>query len=290
MLLRLKPGANASSSKKATRPLSQNQPVWRFNEIEHQAWHPDEKLHRRWERRYWLASIVLTVGIALGAGFSARYAYRAALEAHEQAAQARRQADYAGEQLIYSSRAWVDLDIEINGPITYIANGDLRFPVKLKLKNVGQSPATNVAIFAQWFLRVVDKSIPDALESTCTKAGLYTIITKGNYAVFPGKEIDPDWNFGYPNEKLQESNRKLSSSLGIPIVSLRFTESPQLLACVTYNIVGDNKIHFTRVVRNLHKLVNGEITPQLNFPNTGTVPTGEIRMDSYNVRGGDSAD
>jgi hypothetical protein len=58
-------------------------------------WNPDEKKHRHIERWYWLASWVLSVLIAAGALVSAIFVYKAWSEAHEQALQARRQADIA---------------------------------------------------------------------------------------------------------------------------------------------------------------------------------------------------
>jgi hypothetical protein len=63
------------------------------------------KKHRRHERRYWLATFILTLVIAFGAGASAIYAYKAATEAHEQAMQAHRQADIAQDALAASTRA-----------------------------------------------------------------------------------------------------------------------------------------------------------------------------------------
>jgi len=69
----------------------------------------NKKKHHSVERCYWFASWVLSVLIAAGALGSAIFAYKAWSEAHEQALQARRQADIAEQAFATTTRAWLKL-------------------------------------------------------------------------------------------------------------------------------------------------------------------------------------
>ena len=119
-----------------------------------EGWHPEEKKHRRREGRYWLTSLLLSLAVAIGAGFSARYAFKAASEAHEQAVQARRQADEAGRQvgiaaqaLVATDRPWIKI-ISVSDPKLEISTqyGYVSFGITVKVSNVGRSPAGSVTI------------------------------------------------------------------------------------------------------------------------------------------------
>lgn len=111
-----------------------------------EGWHPQEEKHRRREGRYWLATSVLSAMVAIGAGLSARYTYRAATEAYEQAVQARRQADAAEDQLIATMRARLKLAAITAAYVTKAEGVDVAwFNFKPTYKNFGPSPAENIS-------------------------------------------------------------------------------------------------------------------------------------------------
>lgn len=166
-------------------PADRHQPVRPPEPTPPQGWHPQEEHHRRHEGWYWLASIFLSLAIAIGAGLSARYAYRAASEAHEQAMQARRQADIARDTLVASNRPWVMLT-DIN-PVSLSSDdgAGVHFWVKVSVKNVGHSPAQNVSISGRLLIGDFDPPPNEAMVTVCREP-------QSSSFIIPGRVLFPD--------------------------------------------------------------------------------------------------
>jgi hypothetical protein len=111
-------------------------------------WNPDEKKHRHIERWYWLASWVLSVLIAAGALVSAIFVYKAWSEAHEQALQARRQANIA---FANTTRAWLKLTT-ISGGADRSDSNTAYIWFTPTYKNLGHTPARNISFFWHMFV------------------------------------------------------------------------------------------------------------------------------------------
>jgi hypothetical protein len=98
-------------------------------------WHPDEKAHRRHERIYWGALILLTAVAAAGAAASAVFTYRAANASIEQVSVAK---DTENRQL----RSYLHIS---HGPITVIDN---TASAEIRISHSGQTPAYKIKLDA----------------------------------------------------------------------------------------------------------------------------------------------
>ena len=72
----------------------------------------------------------------------ARYTAQAASESANAAKQA---TEIAERTLVSGNRAWIKVDVQPAGPISYNING-ANFTFRFTLTNIGRSPATNVSI------------------------------------------------------------------------------------------------------------------------------------------------
>jgi hypothetical protein len=139
-------------------------------------WHPKQNHHRRWEKGYWVASVLLSAVITGGALASAAYAWNAlqasrdaVREAHVQAVQATRQADIAQEQMLAAIRPWISPSIEING--LEIKKTGINLHLTIVVKNTGRvpifTPFTNADIFVgvQNDLRKVGNLLQEKCET-----------------------------------------------------------------------------------------------------------------------------
>ena len=134
-------------------PANWTQPVRSAKPTNKEGWHSEEKHHHRKERWYWVFSLVLSLVIAVGAAFSARYAYKAAAEAHDQALQAGRQADVAEEQLVATTRARLKLVGITDAYVTKGKGVDVAwFNFKPLYRNFGPSPAEDTLFVPHIFV------------------------------------------------------------------------------------------------------------------------------------------
>ncbi len=133
-------------------PTNWEQPERPAGEAPQQGWHPQEEKHRRREWRYWRFSILLSVAIAVGAGLSAFYAYKAVEAAQAQAQAARDQTYIAENALIAANRPWIKVTtLEISR--VEVKTDSVIVAANIGVKNVGASPA------ARTFIRT--KLLPD---------------------------------------------------------------------------------------------------------------------------------
>lgn len=121
-------------------PANWKQPERPSGEAPQQGWHPQEEKHRRREWRYWCFSILLSVAVAVGAGLSAFYAYKA-VEAGQAQAQAARDQTYIAENaLVAANRPWIKVTgLEISR--IEVKTDSVIVAANIGVKNVGASPA-----------------------------------------------------------------------------------------------------------------------------------------------------
>lgn len=88
-----------------------------------QGWHPEEQQHRRYERGFWIAYIVLTILLAGGAAVSAYFAYQAYVASTLAVVEARRQSNaaYIANRAYISSTAFqlIDYGKKIDGHLQW---------------------------------------------------------------------------------------------------------------------------------------------------------------------------
>jgi hypothetical protein len=158
-----------------------------------QGWHADEHTHRRWERLYWGAYILLSAATAAGAVFSAIFAFSAYTEAQRQANAAWQQVTIAREAEHKQLRAYVAAKV-----------GDLKGFEKsetatfhLQLDNSGQTPALDTVATGILFPRpyplpdTMDLTIPYTPEKVDRGRGMTMSPRDNNLGLTLRREIDP---------------------------------------------------------------------------------------------------
>ena len=203
-------------------------------------WNTDEKKHHQIERCYWFASWVLSVLIAAGALGSAIFAYKAWSEAHEQALQARRQADIAEQAFANTTRAWLKLTT-ISGGANRSGSNTASVWFTPTYKNLGHNPAKNISFF--WRMFVIGVPGPSGKE-ICEEHPFYS-----------GKVVFPQDDGGGSGEgvetwidldELRRQGAKVHEIAPSSTVYLGIT------SCLTYESVGEEGVHFTELGGDLH--------------------------------------
>jgi hypothetical protein len=208
--------------------------------------YPNDDEHRASEQAYWVWYIKtqhratrINIVTAIFAAFAAGGGYLTYI-------QAKRQADISHDQLIASSRAWMDISIDqktvslgwvVNRRYTPALSADLT------IENKGSSPAIDVV--PTMILRVENlnglgdwKSV---VKETCSRIkGLERQI------VFVGKPITGNFHNFYINiEKEFIAHRSaVAAGDGVPAESITWVPLT-LTLCVTYHVIGDDSPHLT---------------------------------------------
>lgn len=115
-------------------------------------------------------------------------AAKAAAEATKEAAgAAKRSADVAESALVLTDRAWIDIKIDIVGPLEF-ATDKVKATISCTLQNIGRSPARSVEIvLANMYPSTIEAN--DAARKTEENARLYVAAAViGGPVLFPGKE------------------------------------------------------------------------------------------------------
>jgi hypothetical protein len=209
-------------------------------------WNTEEKKHHRIERRYWFASWILSVLIAAGAVGSAIFAYNAWREAHEQAVQARRQADTAEKAFATTTRAW--LKLTISGVADRSDSPTATISFTPTYKNLGHTPAKNISFFWQIFVIGVPGSfLPSFTTEPCE--------VNKSHPSYSGEVLFPQADGGGSQQSvlnwidLDELRRQ-----GAKVHEIQPSSTVYLgiISCLTYESVGEKGVHFTRLGGDLH--------------------------------------
>lgn len=256
---REQPEAELHCSNYGAYPPHGEQPVRPPKPTPTQGWHPQEERHRCQERRYWFASILLSAVVAIGAGLSARYAYRAANEAHEQAVQARRQADAAESELIATTRARLKLVAITDAYVSRAKGSDVAwFYFKPTYKNFGPSPAED--IFFEPHIFVVGAAGPSSEQACKTGEGW---IAREPIAdiVFPQDEGGGAWiGAQVPLQKLKEGAAKIHAIQPSATVYLG------VVGCLLYRSGSTGGPYVTGFTADLHPASAQPVRPEKYIP------------------------
>lgn len=234
-------------------PAYRKQPSRSFEPTYENGWHSQEQKHRRREGRYWLASILLSAVVAIGAGVSAIYAYRAVKAGQAQVKAAQDQADIARSALIASDRPWVMLTEIKPASLSLDDEFGTELWVNISAKNIGHSPAQNVSVSAELLIDNFDPSPDQAMVSVCREAQSGSSIMPGQ-VLFPGQDHDIDGGiargFGIEAKRIWaaraariNSTRNYNMSVGRPdraqdwadeLSKFPFYAALSLVGCINY--------------------------------------------------------
>ncbi len=235
-----------------------------------EGWHPKEEKHRRREGRYWLAASVLSAVVAIGAGLSACYTYRAANEAHEQAVQARRQADAADGQLIATTRARLKLVAITDAYVTKAEDVDVAwFNFKPTYKNFGPSPAENAVFVPHVF---VVGAGPSPREACKTGAG-WTMRDISQEIVFPQDEGGGWVGVQVPLRELKEEAARVLAIQPSATVYLG------IVGCLLYQSANGADTYVTGFVGDLHMAGGQQDNPDKYIPLYSVVISGSEAVE-----------
>jgi len=202
----------------------------------------NKKKHHSVERCYWFASWVLSVLIAAGALGSAIFAYKAWSEAHEQALQARRQADIAEQAFATTTRAWLKLTT-ISGE----ADGSA-ISFTPTYKNLGHTPAKNMSFSWQIFvIGIPGSSFPSFAKEPCEQNKSHPIYS--GEVVFPqddGGGREQSITTWIDLDELRRQGAKVHEIAPLNTVYLG------VISCLTYESVGEKGVHFTELGGDIH--------------------------------------
>lgn len=184
--------------------------------------------------------------------------------------------DDAYDSFETAQRPWVAVDMAIVSDLTYSASGDANITIKFTTRNVGHSPAIDVAVDAMLF-----EGSPDGARDEREK--LYASSRRRpshfiGYTLFPGGVDSQNISLSFPRAKI-EATFKSSSR--------RHIFAPSLIGCVDYkSTVARRDHHQTAFFANL-------LIPRqpggfsVIDADAGTVPSTSLRL----VRvGGEFAD
>ncbi len=196
----------------------------------------------------------ISVLTMLFTGYAAYAAARAAkatfkgVEASRQAADAAIEANKINQaSIVLDHRAWVKIEeIRVAGPLSWSERG-LEIKIKYSLRNVGRSPAKNIAL----------RGVIHA-DHTVRPAHRYRTVAKEHRLwqsedegiMFPGDSINLIWTHSLSKSDIEQCEHKVRDDFEI--------EGPvyltiDLLVCINYRIVIDNSIHQTGEIVRISK-------------------------------------
>lgn len=173
---------------------------------------------------------VTGVGTLLTAVAAARFANHAARES-------RRSADIAREAMISSGRAWIHVDLTLDDKLVWDESGNVQVKVRIKVSNIGNSPAINV--------HTAVRVVPDCDD---TRAWLDRISRKARVEDRSrSRMVLPHDSF----ERQQVARALATDFKGVPgFPRLR----PAIVGCVTYQLAQDMSLHQTAFCYTLSRI------------------------------------
>lgn len=163
----------------------------------------------------------------------------------------------AERSLVAAQRAWVKIDVSVNGGIGYDNLDALNIKLLATVKNTGNSPATDVDVKSISFLGDIGNVdsqkdyviIRDFIESKSKTEQVF-----GGHTLFPDetKEIKVSERIG--RRVIDEATSQFRDSEGIPFGFI----SPYIVGLVIYRIPFDNKVHHTGFAVRIGKRMRRE--------------------------------
>ena len=137
-------------------PCEPNEDLTRAPEKE-PGWYPAEVAHRKIEHIYWYSTLLLTLLVAIGAGVSAFYAFRAA--------------DISRRNFVATTRAWVDIPKPFAQLSLQWKEGYALISVAVGAVNKGNSPALEISPAATVITNLNETVDQSAMLKYCPQAG-----------------------------------------------------------------------------------------------------------------------
>lgn len=188
------------------------------------------------ERQADYAALALIVGfLALAATVAAAVAAGIAAWATKATAdEAERSADYAGDAIVASTRAWIRRDkITFSAPLNFHSDGLLESSVDFEFTNVGNAPALHVNKFA-WFIAVTDGKVPKERAEKL-------FAQKRANPVSDGFTLFPSQSYPKPGQIPVGQSLVLSAEKTTQAVDEAGRLSLYVAACINYSFATDSK-------------------------------------------------
>ena len=109
---------------------------------------PEESRHHRIERRYWLATALLTFIAVCGTIATVMLSISSLNESKRTTAEVARQANIASQTLIASNRPWIAIS-GLTADYLDITKDEVRLTVEVEFQNVGHAPAQQIDVVAK---------------------------------------------------------------------------------------------------------------------------------------------
>jgi hypothetical protein len=131
-------------------------------------------------------------------------------------------ADIAERTLTFTARPWIDVEIELTGPLTFNAR-ECSVPIRITFKNIGNSPATSVGFDCNLY--------PTGIEANDREVKLLEILKrirpqKAGKTLFPASVVDEEITVSFTREAMEKSKSENAIDLVLPTI----------LVCVYYGI------------------------------------------------------
>jgi len=154
--------------------------------------------------------------------------------------------DVAERAFVAGERAWIRVDISLDGDLIFGPDGTARLPLAFTLTNCGNSPATNVRVYQDLLLKLSDlgeviEIYRDFCNRVRTRAEKPSIANFSSYTLFPGET------------KILRITRSISLEQFAKVGEFwhQFSEEPMpfytpfMVGCVAYRIPFDDRQHQT---------------------------------------------
>jgi hypothetical protein len=232
---------------------------------------------------YTLLLTIFTAILATAGVFQFRFLIRADRIAATNAETARQSAEIAEKSLVAANRPWIKVDIQVGGAIVYNVNG-ANFTIRYILKNIGNSPATNV-----WTHPTATLMHPNRTEPFSPRDEMRKLIAnlKGRppapfgFALFPGDTAVQDITVSVSNDEIKHATTLIEAIY------------PTILGAVEYRSGFADKPHQTGFIFEIRRndvprpsTTAKNRSPAAIWVDEGDVPAGEIVLFRSILDGG----
>lgn len=179
------------------------------------------------------------------------------------------------DSFLATQRPWINADIAVGGPLEYDSGGGMHIKLRFQLKNIGNSPATYVHIYARAY--ELFSSDPAENHRRLTEKPKVPPLTRSGFTLFPG------------NTAVQD----LTTTIGQDVINKRFKDYgvwPIVVGTINYGSVFDNTHHYqTGFAVELHRSTRLDPTgsrmglPWAIYPEDGNLPASELQVIRYRL-------
>lgn len=178
---------------------------------------------------------------------------------------AKRSAEVADRALTLTDRPWVDLRIEIVGPLVFDPVEGCKLDVKLTLLNIGRSPAIGLGVFIS-LLPSINQAV-DSHDKMIKNLRFMFSETSFGHTRFPGDPLEKQIMLTVTRDKIETGIQESESKL----------VEPYIVACAYYGLPTGGKFRYTSVNRAIFLKDN-----DLSFSPEGEYPADRLVLSSFN--------